>query len=86
MFVLAGIPVYYVTHRTEQNMPRGLCTYISNRYEFSLLCSVMITAWIGSLLARVRGRPPAEDGWEAIATEGDEPIEMHEGHRTSSRR
>ncbi|KAJ7172437.1 L-methionine transporter [Mycena filopes] len=49
-FVLAGVPVYYITHRSERDLPRVFAGYA--------------------------GRPPAGDGWEAVATEGDEPIEM----------
>ncbi|KAJ7632655.1 L-methionine transporter [Roridomyces roridus] len=35
-----------------------------------------VLAWIRPLINRLRGRPPAGDGWEAVATEGDEPMEM----------
>ncbi|KAJ7774570.1 amino acid permease-domain-containing protein [Mycena maculata] len=59
-FVLAGIPVYYITHRSERELPRVF----------------------GQLISRLRGRPPAGDGWEAVATEGDEPIEMAQSDHT----
>ncbi|EIN07323.1 L-methionine transporter [Punctularia strigosozonata HHB-11173 SS5] len=47
-FVLAGIPVYYITHR-----------------------------WIVTGVARIRGRSPRGEGWQAVATDGDE-LEMRE--------
>ncbi|KAJ7219306.1 L-methionine transporter [Mycena pura] len=56
-FVMAGIPVYFITHRSERDLPA-------------------VFAWFAPCLSRLRGRPPAGDGWEAVATEGDEPIEM----------
>lgn len=34
-----------------------------------------------SLWHRVRGRPPPSDGWEAVATDGEEHVEMIESHR-----
>ncbi|KAJ6630836.1 L-methionine transporter [Mycena sp. CBHHK59/15] len=63
-FVLAGVPVYYITHHSEQDLPA-------------------VFAWIGPWISRLRGRPPAADGWEAVATEGDEPIEMVESNNRS---
>jgi len=60
-FVLAGVPVYYITYRSQHDTPG-------------------IFSWFSSCVARIRGRP-AGDGWEAVATEGDEPIEMAESNR-----
>ncbi|KAF8077916.1 L-methionine transporter [Lyophyllum atratum] len=59
-FVLAGIPVFYLTRRSEDDRPR-------------------IFPWLTWCWSRIRGRRPTEEGWEAVATEGDEPIEMVEG-------
>ncbi|KIY72130.1 amino acid transporter [Cylindrobasidium torrendii FP15055 ss-10] len=56
-FVLAGVPVYYVTHRADRETPRVL-------------------AWIQPFWARIRGRPHAGEGWQSVATEGDEQVEM----------
>ncbi|KAJ6547599.1 L-methionine transporter [Mycena capillaripes] len=61
-FVLAGVPVYYITHRSERELPA-------------------VFAWFTPCISRLRGRPPAGDGWEAVATEGDEPIEMAQSRR-----
>ncbi|KAF9454520.1 amino acid transporter [Macrolepiota fuliginosa MF-IS2] len=58
-FVLAGIPVYYITQRNEER-PR-------------------VISWVKTMVSRIRGRPPADDGWVAVSTEADEPIEMVEG-------
>jgi hypothetical protein len=33
------------------------------------------------LILRVVGRSPAAEGWEAVATEGDEAVEMTENRR-----
>ncbi|KAL4265325.1 Cellular Amino Acid Transporter [Pleurotus pulmonarius] len=60
-FVAAGIPVYYITRRKSQELPRPL-------------------AWFMSWIQRVRGRPAASAGWQAVAT--DETMEMSE-QRTS---
>jgi len=66
-FVLAGIPVYYLTNRNE-NAPTPL-----------------VIEFITSLWARVRGRPPAGAGWQAVATDGDEHIEIQERRQASVR-
>ncbi|THH16345.1 hypothetical protein EW146_g4269 [Bondarzewia mesenterica] len=59
-FVLVGIPVYYITQRETDIHLPG---------KFASLSS-----WISSM----RGRPAAAPGfgWEAVATEGDEGMEM----------
>ncbi|KAI0721009.1 L-methionine transporter [Cerioporus squamosus] len=56
-FVLAGIPVYYITQRpyTSEGPSQG---------------------FFASIVARIRGRPAPGAGWEAVATEGDEQLEM----------
>ncbi|KAF5380933.1 hypothetical protein D9615_003981 [Tricholomella constricta] len=59
-FVLAGVPVFYLTRRNEDDRPR-------------------IFSWLVWCWSRIRGRRPTEDGWEAVATEADEPIEMVDG-------
>lgn len=59
-FVLAGVPVFYLTRRSEDDRPR-------------------IFSWFAWCWSRIRGRRPTEEGWEAVATEGDEPMEMVEG-------
>ncbi|KAI3610438.1 L-methionine transporter [Moniliophthora roreri] len=57
-FVLAGIPVYYITHRNDQDAPR-------------------VISWFLTWISRLRGRPSSREGWEAVATEGDD-MEMTE--------
>ncbi|KAK7467094.1 hypothetical protein VKT23_004154 [Stygiomarasmius scandens] len=64
-FVLAGIPVYYITYRSEEGLPR-------------------VFAWFSRGKSKLQGRPSVGDGWQAVSTEGDEPIEMSE-ERTSHR-
>jgi len=66
-FILAGIPVYYITQRNEGPPTSGVSA-----------------AW-SSFLARIRGRPSPGAGWEAVATEGDEQVEMTEQSRASAR-
>ncbi|KAF9264655.1 amino acid transporter [Marasmius fiardii PR-910] len=56
-FVLAGIPFYYLTRRSDE--------------------APKIKSWFTSRISRLRGRPSGE-GWEAVATEGDE-MEMTQG-------
>ncbi|KAF8894649.1 L-methionine transporter [Infundibulicybe gibba] len=65
-FVLAGIPVYYFTHASSEDMPAFF-------------------AYVTSAFSRIRGRPSSSDGWEAVATDGDEPMEMVEGDRVGRR-
>ncbi|KAK1236538.1 hypothetical protein PQX77_000231 [Marasmius sp. AFHP31] len=64
-FVLAGVPVYYLTRRDANEAPR-------------------IITWLKSGSSKLRGRPSVGDGWEAVATEGDE-MEMTEGRHSSHR-
>ncbi len=33
-------------------------------------------AWLGPCWAKLRGRPSAGDGWQAVATDGDDQMEM----------
>lgn len=63
-FVLAGIPVYYITQR-------GSAT------------SSGVVAIFKKCFARIRGRPTPGAGWQAVATEGDDQVEMTEPLRTS---
>ncbi|KAI0748211.1 L-methionine transporter [Daedaleopsis nitida] len=56
-FVLAGIPVYYITQRHD-GPPTAIQGFFSD------------------LAARIRGRPVPGAGWQAVATEGDEQVEM----------
>ena len=35
-----------------------------------------LAAMFEDLFSRLRGRPSAADGWEAVATEGDDNLEM----------
>ncbi|KZP19453.1 L-methionine transporter [Athelia psychrophila] len=65
-FVLAGIPVYYMTSRSDTKSTPPLI------------------AFFGSIWARIRGQPSAEDGWVAVATDGDDQVEMVEGPSTST--
>ncbi|KAI0670298.1 amino acid transporter [Trametes maxima] len=65
-FVLAGIPLYYITHRNGAQ-PNAVQDFFSG------------------IAARVRGRPAPGAGWQAVATEGDENVEMEES-RTPTRR
>ncbi|KAH9856967.1 amino acid transporter [Lenzites betulinus] len=58
-FVLAGIPLYYITHRHE-GQPTRAQVLLSN------------------IAARFKGRPAPGAGWQAVATEGDENVEMEE--------
>lgn len=53
-FVLAGIPVYFITNRNKEELPR-------------------ISYWISACISRIRGQ---REGWEAVATDGDEQMEM----------
>ncbi|KAF8956554.1 L-methionine transporter [Flammula alnicola] len=62
-FVLAGIPVYYMTQSTEDE----------GRSRVSL--------WFTSIVERLRGRSRAADGWEAVATDAEETVELHQAQR-----
>ncbi|GBE82155.1 hypothetical protein SCP_0405350 [Sparassis crispa] len=42
-----------------------------------------ISAFFSNCFARIRGRPSPSSGWEAVATEGDEQVEMAQQTRTS---
>lgn len=84
-FVLAGIPVYYITNRNEGTpAPRVIGTYLLPSSQYGTKQHLPIE-FFASLWARARGRPPAGAGWEAVATDGDEQVEMLEGRRTSLR-
>ncbi|KAI0331152.1 amino acid transporter [Cubamyces sp. BRFM 1775] len=64
-FVLAGIPLYYITHRNEGRPSR-------------------VQEFFTNVVAKIRGRPAPGAGWQAVATEGDENVEMEES-RTPAR-
>jgi len=61
-FVLAGIPMYYITQH-DSPMP------LRSRFPF-----------LSSLLSRISGQPTRTSGfgWQAVATDGDDGIEMIE--------
>ncbi|EIW85159.1 L-methionine transporter [Coniophora puteana RWD-64-598 SS2] len=64
VFVLAGVPVYYITHR-DSDLP--------------------LPSFLRPWVDRFRRSSPAEEGWVAVATEGDE-VEMDETRTSHSRR
>ncbi|OCH94964.1 hypothetical protein OBBRIDRAFT_788707 [Obba rivulosa] len=66
-FILAGVPMYYITQRNEGAPTSGISAIFANFF------------------ARLRGRPSPDAGWEAVATEGDEQVEMTEQSGTSPR-
>lgn len=51
---------------------------------FELLTDLHV-AWFQELVERVRGRPSAAEGWEAVATDGDDTLEMSQTHRRTDR-
>jgi len=63
-FVLAGVPVYYLTQR------RGV-----SQGGFS--------GFFANCFARIRGRSSPGAGYQGVATEGDEQVEMLQQSRTS---
>ena len=81
-FVLAGIPVFYITRQNEANEYRIFCErciyvcVIRNKIWF-------YSAWLSRRIKHIRGYRHPDEGWEAVNTEGDEPIEMSEGRRHS---
>ncbi|TEB36352.1 L-methionine transporter [Coprinellus micaceus] len=44
-----------------------------------------VISWIQETIARIRGRPSAGDGWEAVATDGDDGLEMSQTQRRTDR-
>lgn len=84
-FVLAGIPVYYITRSNNHDVPRILGEHLTELilvdvFSWRALDSLVFIGWVKPLLARMQGTPPG-DGWVAVSTEGDENMEMTEGHR-----
>ncbi|KAF8625777.1 hypothetical protein AX15_005169 [Amanita polypyramis BW_CC] len=61
-FILAGVPVYYMTQTNENARPRIFTA-----------CRLF--------LLRLIGKSPTAEGWEAVATDGDEGVEMVENRR-----
>lgn len=41
---------------------------------------LVVIGWVKPLIARIQGNPAPGDGWVAVSTEGDENLEMTEGH------
>lgn len=76
-FVLTGIPVYYITHRNDPDVqaPWIIGTACSQLFTVSLAYQTE-TGYIMGLIGRSRGRPPQGSGWQAVATDGDEQVEM----------
>ena len=76
-FVLAGIPVYYITHRNDPDVqaPWIIGTRRGRLFTLSLAYDAE-TGYIMGLVGRARGRPPQGSGWQAVATDGDEQVEM----------
>lgn len=44
-----------------------------------------MAAIFSDFVARVRGRPDMGSGWQAVATDGDENVEMVEGAEMTNR-
>jgi hypothetical protein len=81
-FIAAGVPVYYVTHHKEEDVPRIVCALLSFSFSPNKLSTITsgrvawILSWVERIRGRIRGRAGA--GWQAIATDVDEPVEMAE--------
>jgi hypothetical protein len=78
-FVLAGIPMYYITQH-DSPMPlrsrfRG-CHNVFFPDERNSFCA--FTAILSSLLSRISGTRTPGFGWQAVATDGGDGIEMTE--------
>lgn len=74
-FVLSGVPVYYLT-RQQAGQP---FSHDCERPQLPLVtdkANQWKPAWIQRFVSRIRGRRPDDEGWEAVATDADEPIEM----------
>ncbi|TRM56224.1 amino acid permease-domain-containing protein [Schizophyllum amplum] len=76
-FVLAGVPVYYLTGRARET-PRAF-TIIAASAPAQWLAARPPVSWIAS---RTGGGHGAGGGWETLATE--EPVEMTEGRTPRS--
>ena len=74
-FVLAGIPVYYITQR-QDGQPTAVQGKFSRESRTDPVDLIQYAAFFSNLLARIRGRPDTSSGWQAVATEGDEQLEM----------
>lgn len=73
--------MYYLTQAKEEGQSRVTCEC---RLFVKISCRGLIRgdqAWFSSLLARLQRRPRAADGWEAVATEGEETVEIHQIQR-----
>jgi hypothetical protein len=83
-FVLTGIPMYYIT-RHGASIP--LQSRFGARYNFhhsdNTAYQNLFTAFLSPLLSRLCGQSTGTPGfgWQAVATDGDDGIEMSEGSR-----
>ena len=73
--MLAGIPIYYVTQRPSEGPIQGIS---SRKLRTDVVGSrgLLGLGFFANIAARVRGRPAPGAGWQAVATEGDEQVEM----------
>lgn len=78
-FITAGIPVYYITQTNESARPRIICK--QRNCATGCISSNLFTAVCRSYILKLVGRSPAAEGWEAVATDGDEAVEMVENRR-----
>ena len=85
-FILAGIPVYFMTQREELSSTlSAICTYGPChpdllRSELVSICGIAIAKdWF----ERLRARWAHTDGWETVATEGENRIELVDSARTA---
>ena len=78
-FISAGIPVYYITQTNESSRPRIICKQRNCATGSDV--SHLFTAVCRSYVLKLVGRSPAAEGWEAVATDGDEAVEMVENRR-----
>jgi len=58
------------------------CVSYIHRLFFTNRCLWLNSDFFISLWARVRGQPSAGAGWQAVATDGDEQVELSEGRQS----
>lgn len=75
-FVGAGVPVYYLTQAEQDSKPRIVCAFSLVMEQSENIHSPRFQAFFEDIFARVLGRPSSKDGWQAVATEGDDALEM----------
>ena len=82
-FVLIGIPIYYITQRSGPGS-KDPPLFIGESTRLPVAEFEADTCYPKALcsdcFARVRGRPSLGTGWQAVATDGDEHLEMSEQH------